>query len=927
MDPQDVQMEDVGTTATTTTAPRVSAPPVCVTVPSADQVANLMVIRAARGRDKRAEDQWRVIPPQQVPTIIQSPKSGPVATLRRYVYADTKRRLAFMAQALVQRGLPGLEQQQVEGAVIVDRFASENAAWAVYGEIPPTLQNLRRQHAAPKAPHISADDDEPMEEDGAHGGQQQQQQPEAASVPFVWALDGGAGSIPELPYRPPLAMKQREQDARELLEARMGKRTDPLPTNNRALRDMLDGRRTTDPAGVRDQEAGEAVLVLLAKELIGVDPKTGKPKEGTQVMTRARHLATGDGVFLMKQQTVDTDRQVIKAILVRACEVEHMLRAPGETADPFVKDTREKIKAWAETHAATQDRDSGVRRTSLSKANMLTMFAEPCGEGYVCSKREAFYYPENLDPHTRMPPLRVGVPMHREMLLAFLHKHQAAFFGSNMWHLAPDMIMPTCPAMGLLITDVMPYHMSSYAMLNEYTTLMRTAVDRFSTPGMRPPIGLQEGVGGFMSAPDLERASKRFSLDVARAQMCCRTIVAPNNTVQLPDWAGGWFVPNAFCPIPSNKDELEAWYPADDPALHPCVAQLVQMRMESWTARLDAFGALCERMDQVAKESKSASDPDPAVSSGDEQFQAQCLAYLSQQNEPDRSRPGRAETLMGLVVIWVYQCLMRHTALAHHKKIEQLRGEFGSGIDCGNGYVAVRPAAYYDQLWKASIEYTTRLLEIHELILLLLNARWVVGSLARGQLIPSGVRLDPRSVAKAHPETVKRTVDRRAENLRHRIVRDASETEQGSDLSKGPLRIPDTTGERFICGSDKALDPKDDWTSRRILIHAGRPDNPTYAQMILFDHTIDLAGSLGAVDRKEMQRLSQRFRTMVVRANEQNLAHPNWGLQHHMAPGAPSLEGDDKDGRDKRGRSTDAKEKQGGAAAGSKGKRSRLGPG
>lgn len=909
--PEDVDMEDTSTTTEmggavprtrvfdTTTRAR-------VTIPSVEEINNLMVIRATQDRKGAHRDEWQVVEPSQVLNIVgdrivgEGPatdtesKSDAIRSLRHFVYANTKARMEFMARALIKRGLPGLDKSTIDCEKIVQRFASELAAWPVYNETPPTLLKQRQQHANPSSPDFGITMIDEDSEEGPSDAMEDVVERAASSSDFAGVVvhDKPNGN-PDAAYVAPLLQSSRERDAKRLLEARTDKDSRALPASNQAIRDLRAAKVARTPATPQKMAAEDAVVTMLAKELIGLDPKTGRPKQGTIMLARARDLAMGDGVFLAKRMVDNPkDQAVARAILVRAGEVEHMLRSPGDKMDPFMRDTKARIDAWGEQHALMRDHDQGFNRTSLSTATMAALFANPPSDahsmGYECSKRGEFYrVNEQFDRFTHAPPLRANVPMHREMLMAALHQNQAALFGSNLWSMAPDMVMPTCPAMNILVHGVTPYHMSAYAMLNEYTMLMRSAIARFSTPGVQPPFGMDNvqhsgADSPFMSAADLERAFKRRDRDVARAQMCCRVMSPQVSSTQLSDWTGGWFIPNAFCPIPANKHQLRSWYPQNDPALHPCVAQIVKMKSPSWTARIDAFGAMCERLDDYTKEHQKGKAKVKRSVDTEPTFDGRVDAYLNNQAEPDRSRAGRAETLMGLVVIWVYQCLIRNTVLAHHQEIERLRAKHGPGIDCGNGYTAIRPTVYYDQLWQACIEYTVRLLEIHELILLLINTRWITSERARDRLVPRAVRMNPLCVAKAHQETVKKTLARRDENIRHRVMRDAHIGTTKPSLTQKPTRLPDTAGKTFIGNEGRPVSSKDDWTAQHILTPVGRPDNPTYAQMILFDHTLDAATS----DPAASAELTRQFKSMTIQANTHANKHPNWTMQHHTSPGS-----------------------------------------
>jgi hypothetical protein len=827
--------------------------------------------------------------------------------LRQAAYIQCKKNVQLHTANLIRQGLPGLANRREEAEAVVERLSRQLAAWAAHGETPPDLIQERQ---------------EAMQEFQQEQQQQQRRAAHASTPDFdmpMTAADGtptDGSAATDAP--PPLLRGRRERDAVRLLQAQQGQLKTvtgemddgPLPINNTALQDLHQSQDPSDHGTARKRKrAMISVLSLLARALLGQDPKTGRDKPVTSLLKRTRELASGDGVFMTTAMDNDPDAgQVARVILVRAAEVERILRAPNDKVDNFMTETKELLDAWRQEHGKHVDSARGYLRKPLG-ADVLAPYANPpaAGKGALgleCRDRQSFFYrAETCEPASGMPPIRAGVPLSRDLLVSFVYRHLPQLHGRNLWQLVPDMVMPTCPLTNQLLDGVTPWHMGLYAMLDEYTVLMRNAIDRVSTPGVRPPQ--PDGPQGVLSGFDLERAQRpdRLATLSQRGVMCCSVLRKPIQQLasevphcgSLPDWCGQWFFPLAFLPIPSNQSELDLWYPKDDPALHPWLRQLVSapaLQGKSYTARLDAFDQLCKEADRQVgikeQEQKQAQKQEQNKKPLPE-MRPEIQAFIDRINNPDMSREGRAETLLGLVISWLHTAMLRKHVVDHSAAIDNLRTLYKDHVtDCGNGYSQVRPPLYYDHLFTLCQRYAANVLEAYELCLLLINLRWIDGTKAVHSLVPIKLRVDSTYMAKAHPDVVKNTLERRQDCLHQRQSLD----DKAAQLRKGMLRPPPHYHQQQQPQSPQSNGA---WIWDKLAQHRMRPDCPTYADMILFDHLIEASntssGSGNTTDATLQDRdpsidaLSQRFRKLVVDATERAKADPAWVLKHHGLPG------------------------------------------
>lgn len=831
--------------------------------------------------------------------------------LRRVAYASCKNRLIPMAYAEIGNSLPGLDQNQAEA--IVDRTVSQLSAWSIYGELPPDLKSLSLA-GIPETPLLPSE-------------------------------DGPASQANGTSQVPALLRGRRERDAVQLLKAKSGRLAGPVPANNTALRDAQVPVSSTATTAKRGKAARDLVAVL-ARALTGTD-KRGQPKHATRILMQARDLAAGDGVLLVRNLSDDPSApQIGQAILVRADEaarlvsdqqarhLEHNTKSLKEGGSAPLEAALKTVTSTAETKKLLQrwtkarDREDeqigkdGLRHRDL-EGDVLEEYSKPHAMGDLgsqCRNRLAYYRSENIDQQTQSLPPRTCLPISRAMMDVFVHMHRAKFDTTAAWRLAPDAVMPTCPMIQLLIQGPLAYHMSAHALLEQYTALIVFASDRLSPPGVRPPVLPEKDA--YIRDSEMIPAGGQKTPSMIAAEIRAVHLFSPFRVAEqawqgLPDWCGRWFLPQAFLPRPQDPATFEIMYPTNDPTWHPWIRQVMgtvirkgHMRgaMElTDTALLDAFGMLCTKMEQQLMREKRAArqqttdgmEEDEGSSSSKDQPMDD-MSWVAKYHrgrkermqvikEPDRSRAGRAETLMGLVAMPSYYALLRKAAMTQDEDIDRIRVRYGPGVNCGNGFCNVRPAAYYDELWDASIKYLTTLLEIHELIILLLHSRWLDAHKARDHMMPAAYRLDRRYVEHATGTVVRNTMDHRKKTLNERLAVDG----RVGHLMRGPERWSDANGRFTERPAEESGGGAGAWVHQPVKGQecTGRPDAPPYLQMILFDHLIEYTpmkheAKVGAEKARDedIMNLIHRTGRMEVHSAKQAELDPTGAARNHQLP-------------------------------------------
>ena len=554
------------------------------------------------------------------------------------------------------------------------------------------------------------------------------------------------------------------------------------------------------------------------------------------------------------------------------------------------------LNAWVDDHQKSKTYDQGYTITKFEEGlNLQDILKHPpygdkeFGWKIIPEERLKFYNPRIIEPKTKLPPMKTNVPLPKEILGIFLQYHGKDLFATNIWQLFPDTVVPSCPIMSLLYEGIQPFHRGAYALFNEYIIVFRAAIDRFSTKAVTPPKN-EYGEGGLMGGKDISLAAGRYKHVCQRMEQCGAAFCFKEWN-KLPDWCGDWFLPHAFLPKPSNVEELDAWYPTDDPSLHPWLKNLFRTKgalQASYDTIIQEFDKACKTADKIKKEEEEAdqkrmkeSKNEDQDGGGDDDVTRRLKNFADRLSEPDETKEGRAETLLGLTIYWLHNCIIKQLILQFHNSVNAIRKQYGPGVDCGNGFVHVRPAAYYDDLYLLQLWFMTQLLQAYERTLLIVNCRWVNIAKAKSCLLPNNIRLDPTYTANAHSDTVKLTIQRRREYIESRCVLG----NQYDQFSKGFVRLPDREGK-----FDPMLGKSEDWTNELIRSKGqeARPDLPTYKEMILFDHTSDespYVQSEGGRASDDLDELSKRFNTMMLRAEKIMTEHPSWVMRHHELPG------------------------------------------
>ncbi len=834
--------------------------------------------------------------------------AGAMVHLKGKVYAQCQKKVVAMLAAEVQQGVPGMGL--AEKQMLVNRLASQLAAWAVYGEMPPDLKQ-----AVGKA---RADDVFKA----------------VGTVPAMSSLSSKQGIKQTLPA---LLIGNRQRDALFMLQADAGIIKGPLPETNLAFRDAQS--EGLGAASQAQEAAHQDVVASLAQKLLGADQR-GQPKPLARVLMRARDL-TADGVLVSRDLRQDKHaHDMAECILVCSQEAEQMLKnqrggeeeeEEGEeessSSSIHQTETKQLLKAWTSARDTKYVQFTNERRKLPDQNAMHIMFttSRPKDEtGYETSDRMAYY--RQPVPKAGLPR-RVGLPVSRDMMAAFMQRHRATMDNVAMWRMAMDAVFPTCPMVNILVDDAMPYHMSGHAMLEEYMTLIRFASDRVASPGgVRPVAPTMAEV--WMRDEDVSQVKIKAQASLLAFSPLRAKVTDWNG---LPDWCGKWFLPLAYMARPRNHAEFNLLYP--EGTLERQTLGKVWMNTTGDippTVLLECFEQGCDRVEAVDAKKKKKKKPVVVVEETDMEIDIRTCRHChekkgghlhncperimdSQQklakviadreaemDQPDRSKPGRAETLMVLSAMRAYYGLLQASIAHHDANIEALRTRYGSGVNCGNGFDSVRPAAYYEELWQAGLKYTVATLEIHEMTLLLIHGRWVDTDKLRSRLVGAQTRLSSEAIKHANGLTVDRAVSQRTKALRRRMAVDG----RYAILSKGLQRCPDREG-RFASSCKTEEKPK--WLLDRVAQHKKaklpcRADAPTYEEMILFDHLTDYVPLQHEADQA-MKGLVARTQAMTVHAAAEAARDPEAAeIQHAMPTGLTATESGEND---KRGRQTE----------------------
>lgn len=586
--------------------------------------------------------------------------------------------------------------------------------------------------------------------------------------------------------------------------------------------------------------------------------------------------------------------------------------------------------------------------------------------GYEAKNRLAYYRQELIEEKTGVLPLRSRLPLKRSYQIVFLQQQRTSLDMATDWELAFNVLVPTCPMINLLLEGTSPDFMGSHAILDLYILLIWLAVDRTAVPGMRPPI---PSVDELIRPPDYETETERWG-PRNRAMLAfapLREAASDKVWEGVPDWCGRWFLPPAYIPTVADESELDVLYPEGAPQREtvgrfyleqaqiirdafarapaasresiPSVPEQMEAKITP-TVVIDAFGRMCAAAEKQAKREREAAEAQrrqkerkesggdaagaagaadqemqedggdgeakPAGSSSVETFEEYVESLNKAFTEPDRSRAGRAETLLVLSAIPAHYTFVQERIKEHNEKIDRIRERYGRGANCGNGYTNVRPADYYVELWRLCVEYTSALLLTAELTIMLLHSRWLDPEKARHRMLRPGARCEAALVMDASPVAVQRVLERREHSLRRRMMMDG----RGPMLSRGLTRVTDREGRPVSgeAGEEALLG----WLSERVPTLVAnaqgsgveavvRPDAPTYMEMILFDTLLDYTPDLhepqhstAGHDHVEMNSLADRMAQMKMNMAREQTVDPDGMLADYDLPLETALEAERK---------------------------------
>lgn len=851
-------------------------------------------------RRGRMRDEGRAgagLPPAPAPEL---ERGGGVALMRVGLFARCQSAIAQHVRVVIDANLPSIDA--VFREMLVARTARQLAQWAMYNIEPMDLREGYRDrvHAANarESPWTASrrERDARAFFDAAEG---RLEGPLAASNQALrdWlASTGGVGGDDgryTASKGPPNEFALRGIVTvliRELMEAPRapggGLAGPPKPV----ARIMEHARHLSTQDGVplvrgAAGEAPQVVLVRAAKvlKLLGVAPKG--PGEGEGAGEGGHEAEEARRIVEEWRQARQAQRANPRELIAEPLDLPQAPRPAGAS--------------WG----AIRDQLGGGGSEGGNAGSLPQAAGERGGErvrvGYEARDRLAYYRREALDPETGALPVRARLPLKEAHQIVFLKQQRTALDMATDWEMAPNLLVRTCPMINLLLEGASPDAMGSHAVLDQYVMLLWLAVDRTEVPCMRPAVPslldmLREKDDQHGNIDEYLAAGDRTNNAFASLRAGDETWAA------VPDWCGRWFLPRACMPPALDERALATYYPQGTPQRdiigvtwlryaqryrqeHPDAPyEEVRAHVErelTPSVLIDLFGSACANMEREAERDRAeararaqAKDEAAGKAKGKERggdgmedegeeegggvqgddewggegdpFGEYAREQMAAYTEPDRSRAGRAETLLVLNAIPAHYENVRQCLETHNRRIEELRVVHGDGVDCGNGYAHVRPAAYYEALWTACIEYTSAILTIHEMAILLAHSRWLDADKARARMLAPGTRaldLDAAAVAGAPEVAVRRVKERRERALRRRMLMDG----RGAALMRGLARMVRRDGtlvEEGVVISEGGwwlMQPVPTRPYRGEAAGTVRPDAPTYMEMILFDTLID----------------------------------------------------------------------------------------
>jgi hypothetical protein len=642
---------------------------------------------------------------------------------------------------------------------------------------------------------------------------------------------------------------QREHDAKDMALLRSGKHEGPLASSNTVYQDFLAnlslGTSVSDPepnAASYDQQVQTVVAMLIEATTTPPDSVNRGanfvPKERfnaiSQILYQCRTLSVHEGVLVKVQarnaypnNSNGQQQHVTVKLVLLASEANGICGRDGQDAvDALLEEWRNERKSemsnphGLRVHTIFDDSNGAV---AGGGGGIITDKLTPLDVGYECPNRFGYYRsPEegayqwdhddvNYEKHhirgIHCLPARAYVPVSRGLQYVYLTQNAVRFTMASCFRTIPDILMPTSPMINLLLEGAMPYHMGSHAMLDQYTMLLWVAMERVCPKELRPVVVSQDT--NVMQREDRARGLRELRLEhqyrVARVMDMFRAARSHSHEARpLPEWCGKWFVPYAYMPRVTTQVDLDHYYAPENINYRRHVgdkwAAIPPDNADMPTGVLTILENIRYTMQTLQKKEI----PTATKKIGDEKLDKKLL-WLSKR---DDSYAGVAEYVMTLALMAGYYDMMDAWNHDYNIAVAALRANNEDGNTRG-----IRSQRYYDEFWKLCVKWSARLLEIHEVTILMLNSRWVDVNKAERRMVSQEARTRPDSTANANPDAAHNVSRRHESNMRYQTLILGSERVKG--LVEQINELP--------------------WMQAQVAEDDKRPGRPTYLQLAVFD--------------------------------------------------------------------------------------------
>lgn len=604
-----------------------------------------------------------------------------------------------------------------------------------------------------------------------------------------------------------------------------------------------------------------------------------------QILNQARMLSLHDGVLLSVRYASESSPSSALVLHMNEAKMLTLGNNPTNAAQAKVD---ELLSPWEKARKEEQMNPSGLRRRTINSEGrgdgVIREDLTPLDIGYDCPNRAGYfrspkdgsYSWSRQDPHYEKHertggylPARAYVPISKPLQYVYLNQNGVRFAMASCFRTIPDILMPTSPMINLLLEGSMPYHMGSHAMLDEYSMLLWAAVERACPKGLRPVAvakdgspsagaaghgsisaitSLHRGGGGGGGAEGESKESSSKNLESERFEDCSQRAMDMlatarthcHETNPLPPWCGKWFIPNAYLPRVTSVHDLNRLYSRDnvhyrrlvgEEWLRSAASQGTDRGVQTIMERVSRELSACEKRNMDEESEEIDAMPDEV---------REAEAEMEWLRHRDTSAAGRAEFVMTLALMASYFDLMESWNANFHTEVRRLREMFQGkerrypslpNTRCGGVGMTLRCQEYYEAFWNLCVASTASLLEIHEVIILMLNSRWIDPEKAVLRMTQQQDRAHSKMVRNAHRNTVETVMRRRQKN-------------QGWRMEIVPhLRdIVMSAGHPGFIQAEKT-----GWIHERVAGPSGvRPDTPTYLDLLVFE---EFHGAIPLLDR------------------------------------------------------------------------------